>query len=628
MTPAQLQNTLQQGIAHHRAGRLKEALGCYQRVRVGAPRNFDAWHLSGIIALQSDAAADAVSLLRRAVAINPGSGEAQMRLGAALIGTGNVAEAEKALRESVRLNPASIDGWETLAYGLKVQDKLREAVACHEKAVALDPHRAASWHNFGLTWGFLGQNEEALKCHARAAEADRKFSPAHFGRAQALQRMHRTAEAIAAYDQGLALAPRNLEALGFRLMALNYQEDLSRETLFREHVRYGEIVGSYPLPRFLQRPEPDRRLRVAVLSPDLRTHSCAYFLEPILRHLSPDEFEIFLYHDHFRTDGMSARLRERAAVWRNFVGQSNRLVETVIRGDAPDVLFDLAGHTGISNRLPLFARHLAPVQISYLGYPNTTGIPAIGYRFTDAVADPLGEADSLATEKLVRFAPTAWSYLPPVEAPAVADLPARHSGGAITFGCFNTPAKFSDGTLALWGQLLRAVPSSRLILKGLGLGTPQMRAWYAARLERAGLDPARVKFMERTDGTAEHLALYHRVDIALDTFPYHGTTTTCEAMWMGCPVVTLLGDRHAARVTASLVTAVGHPEWIAGSPGDYVAIAAGLAANLDALAEVRLRLRSEMAASSILDHAGQAGRFGQAVRACWREWCARTPPSA
>jgi predicted O-linked N-acetylglucosamine transferase (SPINDLY family) len=555
------------------------------------------------------------------VAVNATSVEALLHLGIALISAGQVAEAEKTLREAVRLNPAFVDCWDKLAYCLKAQDRLQEAVGCHQRAVDLDPKRAATWCNFGLTLGLMGQNEEALKCHRRAAEADPKYSEAYFGLAQALQRMHRNHEAVAAYDRFLILVPSNVAARSYRLLALNHCEGISREALFLEHVRFGEAVGPSRPPGFQCRPDPERRLRVAFLSPDLRTHSCAYFLEPLLRHLPSEQFELLLYHDHFRTDDMSARLRGQASVWRNFVGQPNRLVESTIRSDGPDVLFDLAGHTGMTNRLPLFARHLAPVQITYLGYPNTTGVPAMGYRFTDAVVDPEGEADAFATEKLVRFSPTAWCYAPPREAPPVAPLPALRDGAVITFGCFNTPAKFSDSMFAVWGEVLRAVPGSRLVLKGQGLGESGVRAGYVDRFVQTGIDPSRVEFIERTAGTAEHLALYHRVDVALDTFPYHGTTTTCEAMWMGCPVVTLLGDRHAARVTASLVTAVGHPEWVARSRSDYVAIAAGLASDVSALAGLRARLRSEMENSGLLDHAGQASRFGAAIRACWREWC-------
>jgi len=364
---------------------------------------------------------------------------------------------------------------------------------------------------------------------------------------------------------------------------------------------------------------------LGVLSPDLREHSCAYFLEPLLRHLDRSAFEIYLYHDHFRTDAISARLQSLAAVWRNFVGQPDASVEKVIRADAPDILIDLAGHTGSTNRLPLLARRLAPVQVTYLGYPDTTGVPAMDYRFTDGIADPAGDADAFATERLVRFAPTAWCYAPPSDSPAPDPAPCARTGDPVTFGSFNAPAKLTDATLAQWGRLLGAVPGSRLLLKGSNFSDPAGRAESLARFARCGLPVDRVDLLGRTAGTAEHLACYHRIDVALDTFPYHGTTTTCEALWMGVPVITHAGDCHVSRVGASLLTAVGHPEWIARDEDDYIHIAATLAADPARLRTLGRELRSQVLASPLMDHAGQATRFGTALRECWQAWCARQP---
>jgi predicted O-linked N-acetylglucosamine transferase (SPINDLY family) len=304
------------------------------------------------------------------------------------------------------------------------------------------------------------------------------------------------------------------------------------------------------------------------------------------------------------------------------VGQPGDLVEKVIRSDAPDVLMDLAGHIAISNRLPLFARRLAPVQITYLGYPNTTGLSAMGYRFVDEIVDPTGESDAFATERLVRFAPTAWSYMAPLEAPALDDIPARENDGVV-FGCFNSPGKITDAALVAWGRLLQLVPGSRLLLKGPGFGTEGIRKSWAVRLSSCGLEAHRVELLERTRGIREHLAQYNGVDVGLDTFPYNGTTTTCEALWMGVPVVSLLGDRHAARVGGSLLRAIGRTEWIAASLNEYIAVAARLAANTADLRRNRSQLRTEMRASVLLDHAGQATRFGDAIRNCWVEWCER-----
>jgi protein O-GlcNAc transferase len=312
-------------------------------------------------------------------------------------------------------------------------------------------------------------------------------------------------------------------------------------------------------------------------------------------------------------------------MWRNFVGAPGEEVERMIRADAPDILIDLAGHTCMTCRLPLFARRLAPVQVTYLGYPDTTGVPAMDYRFTDATADPAPDADRLATERLMRFSSTAWAYQPPADAPAVACAPRQEP---FTFGCFNDPGKITDSLLGHWGRLLEAVPGSRLVLKGSGFGNPDIRSGHIERMARMNLDPARVELLERTPSIAAHLAQYSRVDVALDSFPYNGTTTTCEALWMGVPVVSLEGDRHVSRVGASLLRAAGHPEWVARDPQDYVRVAAALASDPGRLAVLRGSLRGELEQSALLDHQGQAERFGRALRACWEASCARRQDAA
>jgi protein O-GlcNAc transferase len=646
MSHAQYQRLLQDAVVHHRAGRLDQAEALYRRVRAALPNHFDAVHLSGIIALQQGRATEAVDLLVRAHRLGPKNAPCALRLGLAFVAAGRAADAEAPLRAAVQLDPQSVEAWDGLAHCLKVQDRLTGAIECHQRVIALQPGFAKGLYNFGLTLSLAGRHAEALACHERAIAADPAYAKGYYGRAQVLQQMHRIPEAIAAYDRYLELEPGNLEARSYRLYALNHLDGFDRTRLFDEHVAYGRSVGRHPVPEFRQDHALDRRLRLAILSPDLRAHSCAWFLEPLLRHLDPAQFELYLYHDHFREYDVSARLKSRAAVWRNFVGQPAPAVEKAIRADAPDILVDLAGHTGMTSRLPLFAKHLAPVQVNYLGYPNTTGLPAMGYRFTDAVVDPAGDADALATEKLVRFAPTAWAYEAPDCAPPVkvrntnfhatsskerdptkvrnTNFGPNGSGveSGVVFGCFNNIAKLSDTALALWARVLAAVPGSKLLLKGRGFGDESVRRRYFERFAAAGLPVERVEFLERTANTAEHLALYGRVDISLDTFPYHGTTTTCEALWMGVPVVTLMGDRHVARVSGSLLTAIGRAEWVALTPDDYVRIATELAADTAKLAAIRAGLRDEVRNSPLGDHAGQSARFAAALRQCWQAWCA------
>lgn len=620
--PQQLANRLNQALALHKAGRLDQAEQLYRQVRPLAPRMFEVWHLSGLLAYQQERMADAAELLRRALQLRPDAMTCELQLAMALVGLRRPMEAEKHLRRMVTAKPDFHEGWEGLAYCLKTQDKLPEAIACHERAVALNPKSAEGWYNFGLTLSLAGRSRDALACHDRALAANPKYVLGHFGRAQALHQLDRLREAIAEYGEFLAREPAHHEARSYRLFAIQNLAELSREEVFAEHVAYGRAVGGPTARKWPNSRDPERRLRLAILSPDLREHSCAYFLEPLLQHLDRARFELCLYHDHFREDALSSRLRSLAAVWRNFVGQPGPAVEKAVAVDAPDILIDLAGHTGMTTRLPLFARRMAPVQVTYLGYPNTTGVPAMDYRFTDAIADPEGDADRFATERLVRFAPTAWAYAAPREAPEVAPRPGCAGGAAMTFGCFNAPAKITDAALALWGRLLISVPGSRLLLKGQGLGDASVRAAFLERARQLGLPPERVELLERTPDTASHLRLYHRVDIALDTFPYNGTTTTCEALWMGVPVVALVGDRHMSRVGASLLTALGHGELLADRTEAYLAIAVALANDRDRLAALSAQLRPAMRQSPLLDHVGQAERFGAALRACWRTWCA------
>lgn len=619
MTPQAVQQLLAAGIVHYRSGRLGEAAACVGRARVAAPRLFEANYLAGAIAVERGHYAEAEPLLAKAAQINPKSAPCAQALGAALARLGRFSEAETAVHRALALQPDLAEAWDNLGYILKAQGNLAAAVAHHRRAVAVKPAYALGWHNLGLALLHAGQPAEALTCQERALALQPQLTKAHYGRALALQQSHRIAEAVAAYDRVLAAEPGHLAARSYRLMALNYLPEWSPEALDREHREFGRRAGTGPLVEPVARGGVDRPLRVAFLSPDLRTHSVAYFLEPILAHLDATQFAVLLYHDHFTEDETSARLRTHARLWRNFVGLPDAAVERTIRQDAPDILVDLAGHTGM-NRLALLARRMAPVQISYLGYPNTTGLESMDFRFVDAITDPVGAADALHTETLVRFADTAWAYAPPPTAPSP-QPPSGAPRGTVTFGCFNNPSKISDALLTAWSRLLAMMPGSRLRLKGIGLNETAQGTPWCERLGRAQIDPDRVELLGRTASLDEHLALYHEVDVALDTYPYHGTTTTCEALWMGVPVVSLAGDRHASRVGASLLTAAGHPDWIAEDWSEYITIAARLARQPEALARFRSVLREDLRRGPLLDHAGQARRFGEALRECWRSKC-------
>lgn len=657
MTPANIQRLLQQGLAHHQAGRAAQAEQFYRQARAAAPRSPEVFDLSGRLAFEQGRYKEAVAFLRQASVLNPQSVPARFVLGIALSANGQHAEAVTYFKTVAQRTPNDPAVWNNLAFSLRIVGQLAEARAAYEKAVALKPDSfdvldrlgaivadmdglpagipyfrrvnelkpdyAPAWGNLGLSLSAAGKYAEAISAFDRALSLDAKLTQARVGRALAFQQTYRIAEAYAEFGAVLAEFPQHHEARSGRLLTSNYLAGLSRETVFEEHLAFGRSIppaAALPKPPATVKSLSARggRLRVAFLSSDLRSHSVAYFLEPLLRHLDRSRFEIVLYHDHFVVDAMSERLRQHAALWRNFVGQIHDNVERVIREDAPDILIDLAGHTGVS-RLPVFAHRVAPVQISYLGYPNTTGLREMDFRLVDAVTDPGPDDDRFHTEKLVRFAPCAWAFQPPASSPEPVRTQTPEPNGApspVVFGSFNNFAKVSDVTLALWRRVLAAVPGSRLFLKSQGLGEPGTGDFVRQKLHALVDDPARIVLAGRTESLADHLALYSQVDIALDTFPYHGTTTTCEALWMGVPLVTLLGDRHAARVSASLLTAVGHPEWIARSEDDYVRIAAELAADPAKRTALRTTLRDDVRRSDLLDHAAQARRFGEALLKC------------
>jgi predicted O-linked N-acetylglucosamine transferase (SPINDLY family) len=302
--------------------------------------------------------------------------------------------------------------------------------------------------------------------------------------------------------------------------------------------------------------------------------------------------------------------------WRNILNLSDAEAANLIRSDAIDVLVDLSGHTA-NNRLLVFAAKPAPVQVTYLGYPNTTGMTAMDYRLTDALADPPGLSDELNVERLWRLPTCAWCYAPFENAP---DVQPRASG-PIMFGCFNAFAKINGSLVAIWAELLGRVAGSRLLLKSAGAGTASAQRRLTEQLAKHGISGDRIEMHGRIADSRGHLDLYGRVDVALDSYPYHGTTTTCEALWMGVPVVSLAGAAHVSRVGVSLLGNVGLPELVAQTPEQYVQIAADLAGDLPRLAELRRTLRGRMGQSPLMDAAGFAQGVEAAYRQMWRNWC-------
>lgn len=427
--------------------------------------------------------------------------------------------------------------------------------------------------------------------------------------------------AIAALREAVVRSPADPLLRQPLLLALAASPHATPEGVFAEHTKMGALlqVAAGPLTPHANTRDPDRPLRIGYLSQDFRNRSAAHFIEPILAHHDRERFHVTCYHQTISEDEMTARLKSLAHRWVDVKPLDDDALCQTVRNDGIDILVDLCGYGG-GNRLSAFARKPAPVQFTYMGYANTTGLKAIDVRLVDALTDPPG-ADALATERLVRLEGCFLCYGPPAHAPEVAPLPAA-TNGYITFGSFNTLTKVTRDVVRLWARVLLAVPGSRMLVKAHALANPDAQARLGAWFAAEGIASDRVELLGETPSKADHMGMYRRVDIALDTFPYNGTTTTMEALWMGVPVVTLAGQVHISRVGVSLLTNIGHPELVAQDADGSVEIARRLAADVEALAALRSRLRDHVRSSRLCDAAGFTRRLEAVYRAEWSRWCA------
>lgn len=608
--------------AGHAAGRI-EAL---TRAIAAEPARAELPFELGTALLHAGDPAGAARAWAEAARLRPGWMAPLANRGIALQQLQRHAEAELALRDALRLKPDSEPVLTALAATLHVLGRHREAAETAEQAAALAPGRPEPWINLGLALHALGRLGDAEAAYRRAIgavpDAPAAAAMAVYNLGHVLNDQWRRAEALAHFRRAAALDPDYQPARQALLFNLLYEPAETEETLYAAHVDWARDL-TRRLSATLPPPPVDaaigsRRLRVGYVSPDFRTHSCAWFLQPLFAAHDRNIVEVFAYASVAAPDPMTDWFREHTEHWRDIrdLGELGDLaIATRIRADGIDVLVDLAGHTR-GQPLGVFALQPAPVQVAWLGYPATSGLARIGYRLTDAEADPPGAADRLHTERLIRLPGGLHCYQAPADAPDVASLPAlRAHQGRVTFGSFNNLSKVNPDVVAAWAAILRALPDARLVLKGQLLSHDAARNAVAAAFAAAGIGPERVELRAWLPRTGNPLTAYQDIDIALDTFPYNGTTTTLEALWMGVPVVTLRGARHSARVGASILTHLGRPEWIAADVAGYQRAALALAADLPALAEERRSLRAALRAASLCDAAG----FARKLEATYRE---------
>jgi len=610
------------GIALQTQGRLDEAIKQYQAALQLQPSLAKA-HFNMGVALYNQSEFDAaIESYTKAIQLEPGIAEGYNNLGLALGSQGRLDEAIEQYRRAIHIRPNYAEAHGNLGTALRDQGVLGKAEECYRQAIHLKPDCAEIHGNLGTILKDQGRLGDAVECYQKALHLNPSYLEGHNNLGGAFRDQGRIDKAIECFQTEIQLRPDVPFVHSNLLLTLHYNDIIDPIRLFSHHQEWSKQHATPDSRRthsYINNTSPDRRLRIGYLSPDFRAHSVAYFIEPILSFHDPDTCEVTCYSNVVSPDLVTDRLTGLPDHWRNIVGLSDERVADLIRSDRIDILVDLAGHTA-NNRMPLFARKPAPVQVTYLGYPNTTGLPTMDYRVTDESADPTGQTERLHTEELIRLPEGFLCYRPPENAPEVSSLPALGTGN-ITFGSFNNRAKITPEIVEDWSTILRSVPGSRLILKAKALNDKGTRQTLWEMFSGNDVVQKRVELIGYLP-FEQHLQLYNRIDIGLDTFPYHGTTTTCEALWMGVPVITLAGETHVSRVGVSLLSRVGLPELIAESSEDYIQKAAQLAGDVERLQELRANLRPAMIRSPLTDGAGFTRSLEGAYREMWKRWCA------
>ena len=612
----QAQQCLQQG----------DCVGAIQHCRAGERidrSNSDLYQIWGLALHKLGRNSEAARQLERAVRLAPDFAPYHNSLGVVLRGLGRNEAAADHYRRALKLAPEYVEAHINLGNVSADQGKWHEAEQCYRQVLSLQPDSAKALNGLGLSLskqGLFTAAEVSLR-QALVVRPDYPLALKNLGRVAAklcdkptLQELDR---------RQLELDPFDLYSYGDLLMLSNYDDCLAADELYTRHAAFGKQFAARYQPSYEHgeaRKKSDKKLRVGYVSPDWHSHHPVMtFFKSVLEQHASGPYEVYCYSTTSAPDVETKKLKRSATRWLDAARLDQEQLAAAIARDRIDILVDLAGHT-FGNRLPVFMLKPAPVQVTWLGYPNTTGVAAIDYRLTDAIADPPGVSDGLHTEQLWRLPNGFLCYTPSEHSPEISSPPVERTG-AITFGCLNNPAKLSSATIALWSKILQQLPSARLLLKSNLFEYTETRQKFLRLFREAGASHDQVELRTYRATLMEHLETYREIDIALDPFPYNGTTTTCEALWMGVPVVTLAGDRHAARVGASILQGIGRPELVAHSPQEYLRKVVELSADLPRLAALRECLRNELEGSRICDAEGFTRGLEEAYGQMWQTFC-------
>ena len=618
LRPDHLPARLGLGNALRSAGRLAQAVAAYQAALRIEPGFADAHANLGVALRELGRLEDAVSAFRTATRLQPDASGAHFNLANALAASGRTEEAVDAYATVLRLQPGFAEARCNLGNALAAAKRRDEAVAAYRAAVAAKPDYAEAWTNLGNALGAAGRLGEAIAAQQAAIRLRPGFARAHSNLANLLTDAGRFGEAVAAHETAICLDPDRPDAQSSLLMTLHYRDGAVPEAIPAAARRFAALVERPGPTRSFANPiDPDRRLRVGYVSADLGPHPVGHFLRPVLPCHDRNAIEVTCYNNGVHAGPVADALRAASDRWRSLVGLPDEAAAAMIAADGIDILVDLSGHTA-GNRLTLFARRAAPLQASWLGYWGTTGLSEMDVILSDATTILPGEENGYS-ERVVRLPGSRFCFAPIDDAPLPATPPCTR-GHPPTFGSFNNLAKLGPEVVRLWAALLRAAPGSRLLLKWKSLTDDGMRRHVQAQFAALGVDGERLLLR----GESAHRATldeYRDVDVALDPFPFSGGLTSCDALWMGVPVVTLPGRAPQSRQTAGFLHAIGITGWTARTPEHYVSTALSLLSDPQELGRLRQSLRGRLAASSLCDGRSFARGLEAAYRAMWHGWC-------
>ena len=617
----QAEHICNMGLAFHKRGQIDEAIKYYLKSIELNPNYADSYINLGSIMQERGQLDEAIKNYEKALQLRPQDATANYNLGSVFQKIGQLEKALNYYDKALKINPNLFVAYNNLGSALQEKGQLDEALACYQRALKINPNYISAHTNMGSAFQEKGQLDKALTCYQKAIQINVNFADAYYNLGTTLQKQGKVDEAIENYILASTNEPRNRKAFHNLLFVMNYSSRYDAQTIFSEHLRFAKQFVPHLLfsisPHTNERLST-RRLRIGYISPDFRRHPVAFFIEPVIIAHNREHFEVFCYSNSLQRDEVTKRIQEHADQWRNIVGMSDDQAVKLIKRDAIDILIDLTGHTA-NNRFFVFARKPAPIQVSWIGYLATTGLSTIDYKIVDAYTDPPGKTEQFHTEKLIRLPESFLCYLPNKDSPDVGPLPAL-STGHITFGSFNNFAKVTSEVFTLWAKILHELPDSRLILKAMSFHDKTTCQYAINMFTQRGIAAERIT-LQSSDPYPQHLASYNFVDIGLDTFPFNGATTTCEALWMGVPVITLEGTAYHSRSGTSLLSNVGLRELVAKTSEEYVEIAVNLTRDTKRLQALREQLRGIMAHSPLTDAKQFTANLEESFRKMWDNWC-------